>query len=494
MNTETKEQIHSCLKQLAAVCDGAHERDDTGFSANHTSHGRWLASIDSLNDISARQGWEIIRHYKRQLGDVIDKIGMELLINEESDDDLAYSFAGTTISHISGGTNIQSISKNDKRFVADPDSILTEALDDAFPLTDEQEQALEKIIQWLDGPDRLTPYKQGGYAGTGKTTLIKVLRSEIARRYYSVVTAFTGKAVNVLQKKGLRAQTAHSLMYDVHEDKDGSIYFEKKSSLKDNPDLIIWDEASMVSSDLLNTALSFGVPILFVGDPGQLPPVGDNPNLMLKPDNVLEKIHRQAELSPIIRFATNIRLGRTAKPVPCEEPGLTIKPKIIRASEYLTSDQVICAKNVTRQNTNTMIRMQMGLKEKLLPNEKLICLRNDRRQGVFNGMHLTVKEIVADSSTYWMCNLEDEVGQKFNRMKVWKEPFILPMAKQDQIRVPYQHVWCDYGYCITCHKSQGSEWNKVLVLDEWMPPQVWDMKRWRYTAITRAAKELIYCV
>jgi ATP-dependent exoDNAse (exonuclease V) alpha subunit len=50
----------------------------------------------------------------------------------------------------------------------------------------------------------------------------------------------------------------------------------------------------------------------------------------------------------------------------------------------------------------------------------------------------------------------------------------------------------DYGYCVTAHKAQGSEWDSVVVLEE--IAQRWDPKRWRYTAVTRAKERLVYCV
>ena len=119
-------------------------------------------------------------------------------------------------------------------------------------------------------------------------------------------------------------------------------------------------------------------------------------------------------------------------------------------------------------------------------------------------MIVFVDEILKDSSNHWDLMTHDEIGLK-HRFALWKEPFTNPMfetlyGKQPKIPTTYterksvQLVWATYGYVITTHKSQGSEWDSVLVQDEWMPPTVWDMKRWRYTAITRAAKKLVYCI
>ena len=129
--------------------------------------------------------------------------------------------------------------------------MLSDSLDNVFALTDEQEHALNVIIEFVKSKNG-QEFRLGGYAGTGKTTVIKALQYELRHiGAFSVVSAFTGKAVNVLQRKGVSAQTLHSLMYDAQIDpEDGSVTFTRKSSLKSNPELVIVDEASMISTDL----------------------------------------------------------------------------------------------------------------------------------------------------------------------------------------------------------------------------------------------------
>lgn len=364
----------------------------------------------------------------------------------------------------------------------------------SITLSDEQQHAVELILTWMADDLGAREFKLGGYAGTGKTTIIKFIIVELSRKYSIVTCAFTGKACNVLQRKGVVSQTMHSLMYDVDIDpKTGEVSFNKKYSLI--PELIIVDEASMISTDLYKDLLSFNKKYLFVGDPGQLPPVGDNPNLMAKPDFTLSKIHRQAESSPIITLATQIRNGGAL--TICQKPGLTIRKKILDSIEALTCDQLIVARNKTRVQFNDAIRLAKKLEPKtIVEGEKLICLRNNRNFSTFNGMILYVKKIhgTIKSRKTWTecinCDCEDEVGIKYNALPIWRKPFIEPLDEKEYPKSDTVH--CTYGYVITCHKSQGSEWDKVLIWDEWMPPQVWDMKRWRYTAITRAAKELIF--
>lgn len=357
-------------------------------------------------------------------------------------------------------------------------------------LTDEQSHAIDRITAWFKLPEPQT-FHFGGYAGTGKTTVIKHLCSLLGDSVYIIVSAFTGKACSVLQRKGVHAQTLHSLIYDVEVESNGQVSFTKKVRLEGRPQLIIVDEASMISTELYNDLMSFKVKVLFVGDPAQLEPVGDNPNLMKRTDFVLTKIHRQAEESPIITLASKVRVG--AVPMRGEVPGLLIKDKNLTGPIMLAADQIICAKNKTRIDFNNRFRIHYKYKPKtVVEGEKLICLRNNSQFGIFNGQIFKVTKILNETKFIYEANLTDEVGKEYFKIPIWKEPFETPVEKDT--RIPREWVYFDYGYVITCHKSQGSEWDSVLVYDEPMPAHVWDMRRWRYTAITRASKNLIYCI
>jgi len=360
-------------------------------------------------------------------------------------------------------------------------------------LTEEQEKAVFAIKQWFEKGN--LEFKLGGYAGTGKTTIIKQILLSFKNKNCNVA-AFTGKAVNVLQRKGVPASTIHSLIYNV--DKQGSQFvFTKKPKVEVKCDLIIIDESSMISTEIYKDLVSYGIKLLFVGDPGQLEPVGDNPNLMAVPDFVLTKIHRQAEKSPIIFWANEIRQGRGINHK-SETEELFIRDKMIRTGDFFKNDQMICAKNLTRTSMNRTVRQSKRLEGPMTIGEKLIVLRNNPQFSVFNGMIVFVDKIVKEDRVdgrfdIWECEVHDEVNKKYT-IPIWKEPFNSTFDAKNDKFVPKNVVQTTYGYVITCHKSQGSEWDKVLVYDEWIPPQVRDMKRWRYTAITRAAKQLTYCM
>lgn len=371
-------------------------------------------------------------------------------------------------------------------------------------LTEEQQRAQDAIASWMKLPfsKQTQEFKLGGYAGTGKTTLMKSVVKALSDADHNIeVCAFTGKAVNVLQRKGVGGRTMHSLMYDVIDEGKGIVSFEKKSRLEGRPSLVIVDEASMVSTELYKDLISFGTKCLFVGDPGQLEPVGDNPQLMMQPDVTLQTIHRQAESSPIIKLANWVRKGGMVMGDGHED--LVVSNKSYPIGEASKHDQIICAKNATRLGLNKHIREFRQLTAgKLVLGEKLNVLRNNMNYGVFNGMMLFVREVINEDKDFWICNCEDEVSRKYHDLPIWKQPIENPASiKKETIPPKYRVgsrlvacVFATFGYVITCHKSQGSEWNNVMVYDEWMPPSIWDMRRWRYTAITRASKKLTYCL
>jgi len=478
MNSQHKANILLALQTLAGQCDGAHQKDSVSFSANHATLGAQLAGITSLTDDQAIEGFEIVKHYSKQLGDLHSTIMAESVERSMEDEPQAPASASASPAQSSGGMA--------------PGGAITPTAIPGISLTAEQENAFNLIVAWIDDSPN-DEYKQGGYAGTGKTTLVKFLINELSKRYNIVVCAFTGKAVNVLQRKGIPARTMHSLLYDaVIEPKSGDVTFERKVCLEDDPDLIVIDEASMVSTELYSELKHWGKKLLFVGDPGQLEPVGDNPNLMKSPDFVLQHIHRQAAESPIIALANSIRTG--GQLTFGERPGLVVRRKAITGQEFFSCDQIIVAKNQTRKDFNSRARRFLGYPDrKIVVGDKLICLRNNITLGVYNGMILRIKEIKNFNGFQYNVLAEDELGIA-RTYPIWAEPFSDPTFDEKKARVPKTVVYADFGYAITCHKSQGSEWRKVLVWREWMPPQIWDQKRWDYTAITRASHELIFNV
>lgn len=374
-------------------------------------------------------------------------------------------------------------------------STIAPGLSLSLSLSAEQEEAKALILAWIETKDQ--EFRLGGYAGTGKTTLIKEMIAALRGKVSVGVAAFTGKAVSVLRKKGVpRTSTLHGLLYDSEYDPSKKkVVWIKKSILP--YDLVIVDEASMVSTELYADLKAHAIKLLFVGDPAQLEPVGDNPNLMRECDFTLTQIHRQARGNPILRLARHVRNGNKDMPLGEwrgeDDNGLVVVTDTMYGIDLATYDIVICAKNMTRHGINVRRRMQLDRDGEPVVGESTICLKNDKNVGVFNGLMLNIDRIERKTTFQKMpafiADLSDDAGSRYHEVPILDE-FFGKDYKQMSVPRGMKAIPFDYGYCLTAHKSQGSEWDKVLVLDE--PLWNTDQDRWRYTAITRAAKELTY--
>lgn len=348
-------------------------------------------------------------------------------------------------------------------------------------LTNEQKHIIQEVLKFKKKEIIIS-----GFAGTGKTTILHHI-SQALPTY--AICAFTGKAANVLREKGMpTASTIHSLIYKPILDKDGKMILDKYGS----PifklaeflafDGIIVDEASMVSKTIYQDLCSFGLPIIFVGDHGQLEPVGEGIKLMNNPDFRLEKIHRNA--GEIAHFAQHIRLGYPATSFrSTEEKVVFIKNYEI--NNYIDDvDQIICAFNKTRVAINKKVRYRKEFDSDWpVVGDKIMCLKNHKKLGVFNGMqgYITAEgklknqiEFTSNEEVY--CVFFDP--EQFN-----KEKCNFQGSQDDPL--PF-----DYGYCITAHKGIGDEWANVMVIEQQC--KHWDHTRWAYTAASRAKKHVIW--
>lgn len=346
-----------------------------------------------------------------------------------------------------------------------------------FSLTDRQKWALYKLVTGVRDKN-LKEQSLGGYAGTGKSTIIKYLIQFFPD---FGVAAYTGKAGNILRKKGIPASTIHSKIYKPFFD-NGVIYFDL------NPDPgcngFIIDEASMVPQDIYDDLKSYNMPMIFIGDHGQLEPVNSKLNLMESPMYTLEEIHRNA--GDIAKFCESIRKKLPPKRFKCSDDSVEFLYGRNIDSKILTEvDQIICAFNSTRVAVNAQVRELQGYKGHVNVGEKIMCLRNNRKQGLFNGMQGIVKNLYEIKSKYYLdfdfdgtlmegiCYDPETFGQESYKMKMNMElnPF-------------------DYANCITAHKAQGDEWESVLVIEQRC--NKWDHIRWAYTSGSRAESKLYW--
>lgn len=375
--------------------------------------------------------------------------------------------------------------------------------DNCFELTADQESAVLLILDWYKSRS-LTPWKPyfilAGAAGTGKSSLIQYIIKNLKVNESDVLCcAFTGKAALNLNRKGNISSTLHSSIYNyVKNSKTGDPQFELRSYIPYK--LIIVDEASMISKEMFMDILSFKIPVVFIGDHCQLPPIDGDFNIMKTPDFTLTKIMRQAEKSPIIRAS---QLAIKGLPIPyCRSKFFSkIKKEDLEDSNLLWANQIIVGTNSVRKAVNSICREIRGIDSQVpLKGERMIVLKNNRKFGVFNGqiVYLENKPEYIRSSSTWMCEWADELekidalaaltGRTKTFNFVLKDP---PSGKNVNLEEMRNRVFLDYGYAISCHKSQGSGWDKVLVFDEDFGRDEDTRRRWLYTAITRAKKEIM---
>lgn len=381
-------------------------------------------------------------------------------------------------------------------------------------LSPDQEKVLKNVLSWYHSKNKKQFLTIGGYAGTGKTTLIAVLREKIHKenKKLSVVfCSYTGKATHVLQRKLVESKalqeqdkisTIHGLIYSpIEDDNQVIIGWKLKSELEG--DLIIIDEASMVDESIWKDLLSFRKPIIAVGDHGQLPPIKSSFNLMGKPELKLEKIHRQARENPIIKLSL---WARERGVIPPGNYGYNIK-KMLRtdidaqteleelAADYNKDTLILSGFNTTRIKLNQFVRQHLYFQSpQPQVNDRVLCLRNNHEKQVFNGMLGTITSIMKkDDSWYQASIIMDDEDFEYTGL-IAKEQFNNPQTMnfgKQRAQIVAGDLF-DFGYALTVHKAQGSQAKRVILFEErsqHMDDAMW--RRWFYTAVTRAEEELI---
>ncbi|WP_404934801.1 ATP-dependent RecD-like DNA helicase [Nitratireductor sp. L15S-10] len=366
----------------------------------------------------------------------------------------------------------------------------------------QQDAALNAVASWLKAGQSQV-FRLFGYAGTGKTTLARYFAEHVDGDVQ--FAAFTGKAAQVLRSRGAsNARTIHSLIYrprgeeEVEDELTGRTSISPTFSLnRQSPiakaAMVIIDECSMVDEALGRDLMSFGTPILVLGDPGQLPPIsGGGFFTEHEPDHLLTEIHRQARDNPIIQLALDVREGREIS------HGNYGAAKVISKAEVdqdlvLSADQVLVGTNRTRRRYNQRLRELKGFDADYpQAGDKLVCLRNDPAKGLLNGSLWKVmtssRETVKPGINLLVSPEEDDPDRGVAKIKLLKAAFEDPEAE-----IPWQTKKrfddFDYGYALTVHKAQGSQWDEVVLFDESYAFRD-TRQRWLYTAITRASERL----
>lgn len=404
-------------------------------------------------------------------------------------------------------------------------------------LSADQLPVYEAVKGWAlgGGAKKKQTLSLGGFAGTGKSTLVGVLGRVFREGKKRVAyAAYSGKASLVLKKKLLAAGayvddglgycgTMHRLLYtpEVNERTGEVIGWIPAESL--DFDLVVIDEASMVSQELYTQLLSYGVPVLVVGDHGQLPPVnGDGFNLMQNPELRLEKIHRQALGNPILWLTDYIRTNGTLPPRSAlpQDPRLSyVRPVpgwLASNLGYTCLDEahrgvVLTGTNATRVRANATIRAHFGLPaDHPVPGDFGIVLKNARFEGetwIFNGQRFRFRDVAPHRPGTPQADARLVFPEEGT---VALAPICLPQIGRPGTYKSFEELetdgypvrsWqqagmlVDYGYVATVHKFQGSQAPHVTLLPERFGSQNdEEWARWLYTAATRAADTLTVAV
>ncbi len=394
---------------------------------------------------------------------------------------------------------------------------------------EELDYETEMACIYVDNDEHL--YLTEDYVVTHNTTLVKHAIAALADlegidpEKDVCFAAYTGKACQILNAKGNKnAKTLHRLLLKSVALPDGTFFSKPKESIPYS--IVVVDECSMLPQDFLNILLSFeNVFTIFLGDPFQLPPLAKNGGantLLDNPDIFLDEIMRQALDSEIIRLSMTIR---EQKPILFSKgQEVIVLPRADLSTGMMTwADQILVGTNKTRTSFNQKMRQIYGFSgDTPQEGEKVICVENywdtfdsSEENNLVNGMIGTVANVSESFIRYRYVGKKKEMdvptiigdfktedGLQFPILEMDKKMFTAEEAcltpqekyliskKPPRFRRPLPKDFL-YGYAITVHKAQGSEWNKVLVVEERFPFEKKEHARWLYTAVTRSASKLV---
>lgn len=382
-------------------------------------------------------------------------------------------------------------------------------------LSQDQKSAIKTILNWVKNPGKKNYISLGGYAGTGKTTLTAVLRQILHKNNPDLKVAlisYTGKASRVLQttlKKHKASYpqdfvgTIHSYIYAPLTNQKGEILgWDKKQDI--DARIIIVDEASMVNRLIWKDLTSFDVPIIAIGDHGQLPPIEGDFNLMQDPNIRLENIHRQAKNNPIIKLSIQARKTGYIEPGKYGEQVQKIAQSDFDSEarikdllrQYDEDTLVLSGYNYTRVKINEFIRQEKFFEptEEPNPGDRVICLKNNHKKNIYNGMLGTILALDPQGEDHYHTEIEMDANEDIYQGKIYRPQFGAKKTlsyTDEKEKIDKEADLFDFGYALTVHKAQGSQARRVILFEErfrQMDDQEW--RRWLYTGVTRAEEDL----
>lgn len=413
-----------------------------------------------------------------------------------------------------------------------------------FNYTKGQKNALSKIADYIKSKTK-DYFVFAGYAGTGKTTVVENIVNNAEKNKLKVfVAAPTNKATVRLAEKAegkyeANFKTLHSLMYGAPNEDTGE--WEAKIDLS-SEDIVIIDEASMIDDflwkDIQENIIDVGAKVILIGDGFQLAPVGSDPKLMQKYNQKgyqLTNVVRQAAESAVIKFATALRSTGSMFMPQSSQGEVSILNNQQLAQQYFediknNKDSILIVNsNKTRVIMNQKSRAAKfgdeSNKSFLLEGEKLITVNNSQYSK--NGETSTVTKINELSEPFevdyvkgfgqnkqtnkiGLLHYFDEFG-RHNFLAPYLEdaslhgsqitqselseieakfPGTVEKTRSGKLMLSSEVTINTWGYAITAHKSQGSQWENVFVAQSNPYGDKESQARWLYTAITRTSDKL----
>ncbi len=460
------------------------------------------------------------------------------------------------------------------------DASFYKILKEKFPHepTVNQNIALQQLAQFLLSKEKDSLFLLKGFAGTGKTTLIGTVVTNLWQsKLKAVLMAPTGRAAKVMSNYSkTRAFTIHRKIYFPKKQQGGAVKFVLAPN-KHRDTIFIVDEASMIpdtpadsklmdNGSLLDDLLMFvysghNCKLILIGDTAQLPPVRLDLSPALDADKLsllynkevtkleLDEVVRQAEDSGILMNATNLRAqlqsefyeGFQFNVAPYKDIVRLIDGhEILEAIETSYSEQgreetafiVRSNKRANLYNENIRARI-LYLENELAVGDYMMVVKNNyfwldpstEAGFIANGDIIEILEIFAIKEIYTFKFAEVKVKMvDYPNQKPFETVLLLDTIKAEAPSLPYedsnrlyQEVMQDYAdekskykkflsvksnkyfnalqvkfsYAITCHKSQGGQWDTVFVEQPYLPNGVdKEYLRWLYTAVTRAKGQL----
>jgi len=406
-------------------------------------------------------------------------------------------------------------------------------------LTPKQAQAKDEVLRWFNDPNGKQTFYFAGFGGTGKSTCVENIVEAIEGKV--LFAAFTGKAASVMRKKGCPgATTIHRLAYRPAGDpptpeqlaklrdeikrlyaanepgatatadklvdelkiaerenkRSGPRFSLNEASEIKYAKLVVIDECSFVDDRVGRDLESFGTKLLVLGDPAQLPPVyGQGYFTSRDPDVFLDEILRQELDNPIRQLCEKARRNEPLTYGKYGDSEVVPYGSDIVQERVMAADIVIVGRNRTRHACNAKIRRLLGRADcpAPVPGDRVICLRNDHDLGLLNGTQWNVDRCLPDldklTAKLEITSNEDDDRPETLECEAWLHHF---MAREDELTNVERRrskAELDYGNAVTCHRAQGSEWANVVVFDE-AKSFGQSASKWRYTAFSRASKQL----